>query len=240
MKFYQIMDSPLGLIKSYVQKCHINDPRFLGKHNNRSKVDFEPILSDIIMEEGQKIPDYFSAGGMLSPREVVSTRLKTLLEKSCEKECLEFLPMTLFQSKKKVDGYWITNLVSFSDESLDFERSTFTVKIDTPIKNKYGVSVETSSSTEIRKFKNLTEFLKVKEEGWGEGVSIFPEKPFIKQLENRPILLFNEIPIVGIIVSEVLKKEMLQIGLEGIEFKPLEIPNEEWFGPNGLRKQFYS
>jgi hypothetical protein len=109
------MDSPLGLIKSYVQKCHINDPRFLGKHNNRSKVDFEPILSDIIMEEGQKIPDYFSAGGMLSPREVVSTRLKTLLEKSCEKECLEFLPMTLFQSKKKVDGYLITNLVSFSD-----------------------------------------------------------------------------------------------------------------------------
>ena len=113
------------------------------------------------------------------------------------------------------------------------------VNIDTPIKNKYGVYVETSRSTKIRKFKNLIEFLKVKEEGWGKGVSIYPEKPFIKESENRLILLFDKVPILGIIISEELKEEMEEIGLKGIEFKPLEIPDEDWFGSNGLRKQFY-
>lgn len=239
MKYFQMMEAPLDLIKGYVHKCHINDLRFLGNQDNRSKVDFEPIIPDIIINEREHIPDFLSAGGMLSPRLIVSSRLKSLLEKSCETECMEYFPITLFQSKKKVDSYWITNLMSFSDESLDFERSTFTVNIDTPIKNKYGVYVETSRSTKIRKFENLFEFLKVKEEGWGKGVSIYPEKPFIKESENRLILLFDKVPILGIIISEELKEEMEEIGLKGIEFKPLEIPDEEWGGPNGLRKKFY-
>lgn len=239
MKYFQMMEAPLDLIKGYVHKCHINDLRFLGNHDYRSKVDFEPIIPDIIINERENIPDFLSAGGMLSPRLIVSTRLKSLLEKSCETECMEYFPITLFQSKKKVDGYWITNFVSFSDESLDFERCTFTVNIDTPIKNKYGVYIETSRSTKIRKFKNLIEFLKVKEEGWGKGVSIYPEKPFIKESENRLILLFEKVPILGIIISEEFKEEMEEIGLKGIEFKPLEIPHEDWFGSNGLRKQFY-
>jgi hypothetical protein len=239
MKYFQMMEAPLDLIKGYVHKCNINDLRFLGNQDNRSKVDFEPIIPDIIINEREHIPDFLSAGGMLSPRLIVSSRLKYLLEKSCETECMEYFAITLFQSKKKVDGYWITNLMSFSDESLDFERSTFTVNIDIPIKNKYGVYVETSRSTKIRKFENLFEFQKVKEEGWGKGVSIYPEKPFIKESENRLILLFDKVPILGIIISEELKEEMEEIGLKGIEFKPLEIPDEEWGGPNGLRKKFY-
>jgi len=44
-----------------------------------------------------------------------------------------------------------------------------------------------------------------------------------------------------LIVSEELKNELQKQKLDkGVEFKPLEIPDEEWGGPNGLRKQFYN
>ncbi|WP_297338069.1 hypothetical protein [Algoriphagus sp.] len=239
MKYYQMMKSPKDLIKNYIEKCHVNDPMFIGKHDNRSKVGFEPIISDIILNEGERIPDFFSAGGMLSPRLIVSSRLKSFLEKCCESACIEFFPITLIQSKEKVEGYWITNFISFSDDSLDFDRTTFYVDTDTPIKNKYGVYVDRTRNTELRKFNNLSEFLKVKKEGWGNGVSVYPKRPFVKESEKRPILLFDKVPILGIIVSEDLKKEIEENGFQGIEFKPLEIPDEEWYGPNGLRKQFY-
>jgi len=111
MNYYQMLHAPLDLIKKYVEKCHVKDPRFIGQHDNHSMMEFEPIISDIVLNEAQKIPDYFSAGGMLSPREIVSTRLKSLLEKNSEKECIEFFPITLFQRKEKVEGYWITNFV---------------------------------------------------------------------------------------------------------------------------------
>lgn len=239
MKYYQIIGAPLDLIKGYVHKCHISDLRFLGNHDNRSKVDFEPIIPDIILNERENIPDFLSAGGMLSPRLIVSTPLKSLLEKSCETECIEYFPITLFQSKKKVDSYWITNFVSFSDESLDFERSTIIVNTDTPVKNKYGVYLDSSRITETRKFKSFSEFLQVKEQGWGKGVSFYAERTYIKESEKRSILLFDKIPIIGIIISEKLKTVFEKNVIKGIEFKPLEIPDEEWGGPNGLRKKFY-
>ncbi|MBY5951490.1 hypothetical protein KUV23_10930 [Algoriphagus marincola] len=231
--------APLDLIKDYSEKCHINDPHFLGNHDNRSLLSFEPKISDIILNNRIKVPDLFSAGGMLSPRKIVSTRLKKILENSSEKMSIQFFPISLIQGKKITQGHWITNFVSFKDESLDFEKSTFIVNTDTPVKNKYGVYIDSVSSSERRRFKNLSEFLQIKNEGWEKGTTVFAEIPFIKESENDPILLFDEVPILGIIVSEELKKEMEKHGLRGIEFKPLEIPDEEWYGPNGLRKQFY-
>jgi len=239
MNYYRMTVAPLDLIKDYSEKCHISDPHFLGNHNNRSPLSFEPKISDIILYDGKKVPDLFSAGGMLSPRKIVSTRLKKILESSFEKVSIEFFPISLTQGNKTFQEYWITNFISFKDDSLDFEKSTFIVNTDTPVKNKYGVFVESERSTELRKFKNLSEFLQVKNKGWGNGLSVFAERPFIKKSENTPILLFDEVPILGIIVSEELKKEIEQRGLEGIEFRPLEISDEEWYGPNGLRKQFY-
>jgi len=240
MNYYQMLHAPLDLIKKYVEKCHVKDPRFIGQHDNHSMMEFEQIISDIILNEGQRIPDYFSAGGMLSPRKIVSTGLKSLLEKNSEKECIEFFPITLFKRKEKIEGYWITNFVSFSDESLDFERSTFHVDTDIPIKNRYGVNVETTRTSEIRKFKSYSEFLHLKESGWARGVTIYPERSFVKDSETSSILLFDKVPILGILVSEQLKNELEENGFSGIEFRPLEIPDEEWGGPNGLRKQFYN
>lgn len=239
MNYFRMTVAPLNLIKDYSEKCQRSDSHFLGNHENRSPLSFEPKISDIILYERKKIPDLFSAGGALSPRIIVSTRLKEILENSSEKVSIEFYPISLIQGKKIFQGHWITNFISFKDDSLDFEKSTFVVNTDTPVKNKYGVFVESERSTELRKFKNLSEFLQVKNKGWGNGVAVFAERPFIKKSENNPILLFDEVPIQGIIVSEELKKEIEQRGFEGFEFRPLEIPDEEWYGPNGLRKQFY-
>lgn len=239
MNYFRMTVAPLDLIKDYSEKCHINDPHFLGNHDNRSLLSFEPKISDIILNNRIKVPDLFSAGGMLSPRKIVSTRLKKILENCSEKVSIQFYPISLIQGKKIIQGHWITNFVSFKDESLDFEKSTFIVNTDTPVKNKYGVYIDSVSSSERRRFKNLSEFLQIKNEGWEKGTTVFTERPFIKESENDPILLFDEVPILGIIVSEELKKEMEKHGLRGIEFKPLEIPDEEWYGPNGLRKQYY-
>ena len=239
MKYYEMMASPRDVIKSYVDKCSVNDTRFLGKHDNRNPVGFEPIIPEIILNRGKKIPDFFSAGGMLSPRKIVSSRLKVLLENSCDRECIEFFPISLIQNKKKIQGYWITNFVSFSDESLDFEKTMFRVDTRTPIKNKYGVYVDSTSSSEFRKFKDFQEFLEVKEAGWGSGITVFPEKPKVKVSEKSAIILFDKISILGIIVSVEIKKEIEENGYEGIEFRPLETSIEEWYGSDGLRKQFY-
>lgn len=239
MNYYEMMQFPNEVIKSYVDKCPVNDPRFLGKHNNRTPVGFEPIIPEIILKGGEKIPDFFSAGGMLSPRKIVSSRLKALLERSCDRTCIEFFPITLIQNKEKIEGYWITNFVSFFDESLDFEKTMFRVETRTPIKNKYGVYVDYTSSSEFRKFKDFQEFLEVKAAGWGNGITVLPERPKLKVSEKTPMILFDKISILDIIVSEDLKKEIEENGFVGIEFKPLEIPDEEWYGPNGLRKEFY-
>jgi hypothetical protein len=202
-------------------------------------LSFEPKISDIILYDGKKVPDLFSAGGMLSPRKIVSTRLKKILENSFEKVPIEFFPISLIQGKKTFQEHWITNFISFRDESLDFEKSTFIVNTDTAVKNKYGVFVESERSAEFRKFKNLSEFLEVKNRGWGNGVTVFVERPFIKESENSPLLLFDQVPILGIIVSKELKKEIEQHGLQGIQFRPLELSDEERYGPDGLRKQYY-
>ena len=239
MNYNEMIESPNEVIKSYVYKCPVNDSRFLGNHDNRTPMGFESIIPEIILYGGKKIPDFFSAGGMLSPRKIVSSRLKALLERSCDKTCIEFFPITLIQSEEKIEGYWITNFVSFSDESLDFEKTVFRVDTRTPIKNKYGVYVDSRLSSEFRKFKGYQEFLKVKEAGWGNGITVLPERPKLKVSEKAPMILFGKISILDIIVSEDLKKEIEENGFVGIEFKPLEIPFEEWYGPNGIRKQFY-
>ena len=43
-----------------------------------------------------------------------------------------------------------------------------------------------------------------------------------------------------LIVSEELKNELQKQKMDkGLEFKPLEISGPEWYGPNGLRQQYY-
>jgi len=108
---------------------------------------------------------------------------------------------------------------------------------DIPIKNRYVLMVETtrtSGNFEIQEFRIPT----LEKSRDGPGSYILQVRFLWTILWTSSILLFDKVPILGFLVSEQLKNENWRKMISGIEFRPLEIPDEEWYGPNGLRKQF--
>jgi len=57
----------------------------------------------------------------------------------------------------------------------------------------------------------------------------------MKQNCSLPFLHLRNFGVFDIIISEHLKIELQKQKMDkGVEFKPLEIPDEEWGGPNDL------
>ncbi len=192
-----------------------------------------------IFKANIRLADFLQPSADLSSRIILSTRAKSLLE-FYRKGNIRFYPCPVMRGKGLVEGYWITDKVVFDDEWGDFTRSEFFFRKRKLISEANEPRARYEVKEQIIQFKDLEDFDKFREEKMWHMDERYPYKIFIKEGCPHHILSIHTTGPRYLIVSEELKNELQKQKMDkGIEFKPLEIPDEEWGGPNGLRKQFY-
>lgn len=210
-----------------------------SQHREVQDLSYHKIHTQIIKASG-KLHDFYRPSSNLSMRVIVSTQAKSLFE-SYRKENIRFYPCPVMRGKELVEGYWITDKVVFDDEWVDFTKSEFFFRKRKLISEANEPRARYEVKEQIIKFKDLEDFNKFREVKMWHMDERYPYKIFIKEGCPHHILSIHITGPRYLIVSEELKNELQKQKLDkGVEFKPLEIPDEEWFGQNGLRKQFYS
>lgn len=233
----------------------VHIPYFIGKRDPKFKLlEGENALGSQYKERqdvsDSKIPaqlfkvskhlaDFLHPSADLSSRIILSTKAKSLLE-SYRDSNIRYYPCPVMQGKESVEGYWITDKVIFDDEWVDFKRSEFFFRKRKLISEKNEPRARYDITEQIIQFNDLEDFNKfLKEEMWHMDER-YPYKIIIKERCPHHILSIHTTGPRYLIVSDELKNEIQKQQMDkGIEFKPLEIPDEEWYGSNGLRKQFY-
>jgi hypothetical protein len=237
MKYFElhILNS---LKRSY--EDHFNEKtKIMGSQPYSGKSGIGNVVPTQLLNGSKKWIDFFNPSSDLSGRVVISNRGKELIE-TFRNDCFQFFPCPIIKSKEPINGFWITEKVIFDDELIDFEQSIFEF-IDVIYLGGEVSKLENYNEkiTEM-KFSNARLLWDFKKNRQNHLSRIHPKKIIIRDTCILPILNFKTIGVFYLIVSEELKNELQKQKMDkGIEFKPLEIPDEEWFGPNGLRKQFY-
>lgn len=186
-----------------------------------------------------KLQDFYRPSSNLSMRVIVSTKAKSLLE-SYRKDNIRFYPCPVRRGNQPTEGFWITDKVVFDDEWVDLTKSEFFFRKRKLINEENELRARYEVKEQIIQFKDLVDYNKFQEEKMWYMDECYPYKIFIREGCPHHILSIHTTGPRYLIVSEKLKNELQKHKLDkGIEFKPLAISDEEWSGPNGLRKQFY-
>ncbi len=91
----------------------------------------------------------------------------------------------------------------------------------------------------MEKVSNKEDFLSMIETMKYPKILYLKNISFIELMNLDYFFLRNFEGIGNGIVSENLKIEIEKQGITGIEFKPIEISLNDWFGSNGLREKIY-
>ncbi len=139
----------------------------------------------------------------------ISDKLKVIIEKY-SRDKLQYLPITVQHKEKKRKGYWLTNILDFDNDKINYLKAEI-VKRNYPLNN--GFIIDVNNYSEYQKQKSLTEY----------PYSLYVRKIVLMSdlLENF-IVLDNVYGGVGYYVSEKLKAEIEEAGCTGIEFEPVE------------------
>jgi len=244
MRYYRITQSfdPLitggkEFIKDFLNLDGINNPKALGNLPQGERVLIDPIVPDHLINSGAKLNDFHITGGPLSNRFLVTGKSKNTIQ-SIRKDLLQFFPSSIIQGGNNVAIYWVTHVIQYNTELLDFEKTEFHfIRIRKISKPFYPPEFE--KSEEIKIFGSFEMFKTFRQNELSYLDSLTAIKVFIKKLNPYPILIFHGIGINDWVINGSVKDMFENEGITGVEFWPIEIPDEEWFGPNGIRKQYY-
>ena len=227
MKYFAIEDSMnpkiVGKIpqtKNIIYNCHVwDEPRFIDRMIYQ-EIEGTPILANAVLFPKAKITDFINTYNVIgfSISMLISDKFKKVFEKF-NLFGLQFFPTFIIQNDIKIEGYWQTHISEQGFKLLDFEKNKFVYKKRVDEKVIYE---------EINNINSLEDFLKCKEE------KILPtELYFLNLILKEDEFDFFFIPhyINGNgygIVSENLKNELENQGITGIEFRPIEVPFQDW------------
>lgn len=204
-----------------------------------SKILPNNVIPTQVFKANRLLADFLQPSADLSSRFILSNRAKSLLE-TYRSENIRFYPCPVLRGKELVEGYWITDKVIFDDEWVDFTKSEFFLRKRKLISEENEVRARYEVSEQIVQFKDLSDFNNFREKEMWHMDERYPYRIIIKEDCPHHVLSIHTTGPRYLIISEELKNELQKQKMDkGIEFKPLEIPDEEWGGPNGLRKQFY-
>lgn len=235
VKYFQIQ-----IMNESAKRCsnyaYPNELGYMG-FNGESKPGKCPCQK---IKVNSKIVDFYMPSPDLGSRQIISTQVRDILEEYRD-DNLTFIhcPLTM-GSQIKID-FWITDVKEYDDQVIDFNNSRFKLIEGWIEKEVNGIAKEFGQKISDTNFENLDELRAYEENDLNYLSSIKIVKLSVKEDCTLPNFFLRNFGIFDLIVSEDLKGEIQNQKLDkGIEFKPLEIPDEEWYGPNGLRKQFYS
>lgn len=238
MKYFELQPINNRAKSSYKDPAYLDDNILRDQTKEVKDLGLLKIPTQIL-KSNHKLADFYFPSSDLAMRYMISERARLLLEKY-RNDSIQFYSCPIMHGKHSVKDYWITDKRVFDDNMIDFVKSDFLF-----IKKKL-VSSETERPRKYEKIEQIIKFrdlddLRVfhKEEMWYMDM-LYPHKILMKEDCAFHLLSFYETGPFYWIISEQLKNEIINQNMDkGIEFKPLEIPDEEWGGPNGLRKQFY-
>jgi hypothetical protein len=150
-----------------------------------------------------------------------------------------YLSCAIMKGSEIIDSFWITDVIHFDDQQVDFEKSKFELYESWVEKQVEGRALEFGRKLNTITFQNLEELEKY-EKNLSHLSYIITRNLVLKSTCKFHLLFLRSFGIFDFIVSEELKNELQkQILDKGIEFKPLELSDNEWYGPNGIRKLYY-
>jgi len=244
MKYYRITQSfeskntgQQGFIKDFINKQGLNNPRGLGNLPQGERVLIDPIIPDHVVNNRAKINDFHLTGGPLGNRFLISENLKRKFSEFRE-ELFQFFPVPIIQGEKKIEGYWVTHILQYDTNQIDFTKTQFIYQKSRKISKPF-YPFEFENSEEKIEFESWDSFQAFSKNELTYLDSLTAINPKIKISNPYPIIAFRGVGINDLIIKEEVMKILEEERFIGLEYWPLEIPDEEWFGPNGLRRQFY-
>lgn len=215
--------------KEVLYNCDVwDEPRFIDRMFYRKIVGL-PILANAVLFPKAKLTDFINTYNVIgfTGSMLISDKFKKAFEKF-NLFGLQFFPTFIIQNNIKIEGYWQTHISEQGFALLDFPKIDFKYKKFINDKVIYE---------DIENIITLEDFLKCKEE------NILPTELnfFNLKLKEDEIFDFFLIPhyINGNgygIVSEKFKLEIESQGITGIEFRPIEIPLNEWLNVEREKK----
>ncbi|PZX49904.1 hypothetical protein [Algoriphagus chordae] len=233
LKYYQLQIMNVAR-REYVQ----GEQNVLGymEYDGNPSIGSAPVQK---ITASSRVKDFYTASSDLGSRKIISTRVKELLD-NFRNDNVIYLRCPLTRGSVILNDFWITDVIKFDDQEVDFERSIFKLCEGWVEKEVNGIATEFGQKITDISFQNLEEMKNFEENKLNYLSYIITKKLVIKEGFSSPLFFLKIFGVFDFIVCEEIKDEILKQKMDlGVEFKPLEIPDEEWFGSNGLRKQFY-
>ena len=184
-----------------------------------------------VIKGNVKLADFYYPSSDLAMRFIISSRGRKLLEGFREGN-IRFYPCPLKHGKKYINDYWITDIVVFDDEWIDFEKTVFEYNDVKIIEGKGPNTKRYQDNVELMKFKDHDELcdFKYNRPNYLSKLSFITIE--IKESCPFPILNFRSMNTYNIVINEVVMEEIKSIGMDrGIVFKSFEVPYKKWPGP---------
>ncbi len=227
MKYFAIENSlnekilgKIPQVKEFIHHCDVEDePNFIDKFVFE-KIEIKPILSNVVLYANAKQTDLIDTFGDIGFcfGYLISNKFKETLDQfNCYG--FQYFETYIIQKNQKLDNYLQTNIYDFPYQFIDFEKTTFSIKDS--IKRK--IIFESINILNLEDFYKKISSLK-----YPESISL-SNLSFDDQmnLDFFPLRFFENGGYKGI-VSERLKNEIEKNDITGIEFRPIEIPLQDW------------
>lgn len=234
IKYFQIQILNERLKRIYVQ----GEQNILGimKYDGKPSTGIPPLQS---IKVNSSLKDFYSSSSDMGGRNIISSKIKRLFEEYRQDNVI-YLNCPLIKGTEIIHDYWITDVIKFDDQEVDFNLSKFELCEGWVEKEKNGVPIEFGERFSEITFKNFEEMWDLVRNKLNHLSKVKTIKLVMKESCTLPFFFLKGFGIYELIITEELKTKLQNLKLDrGVEFKPLEIPDEDWFGSNGLRKQFY-
>ncbi|MDO8995513.1 hypothetical protein [Sediminibacterium sp.] len=139
----------------------------------------------------------------------ISNKLKLILEKY-SRDKIQYVPIVMQQAGKQVNGYWLTNILDFDNDKIDFSGSEI-VSRNYPLDSGYLV-----------KIKDYGEYLDQKKKIEFPYNLYFQKIAIRSDVTEKMFMLEKVYGGIGYYVSESLKKILDAEGCTGIEYSSIE------------------
>ncbi|MBB6326286.1 hypothetical protein FHS59_001914 [Algoriphagus iocasae] len=213
-----------------------DDPVYLDENRLGHQVLEVKDLSDLkiptqLVKGNLKLADFYYPSSDLAMRHIVSDRARMLLE-SLREGNIRFYPCPLKHGIKDINDYWITDIVVFDDEWIDFGKTVFEFNDVKIIEGEAPNTKRYQDNVELMKFKNYDELCDFKYNRPNHLSKLSFVTIEIKEACPFPILTFRSMNTYSIVINEGVMAKIKSLGMDrGIVFKPFEIPYKKWPGP---------
>ena len=237
MKYYSIENSlnekvmgKIPQIKEFIHHCNVDsDPNSIDKFVFE-KIKIQPILSNIVLYANAKQTDFINTYGHVGFGfgNLFSDKFKLILEEF-NHYGFQFFKTYIIQNNQKIENYWQSNIFDFPFDCVDYKNTTYLLK---------NRDINRNVITEIINFNNVDEFKSfVNEVRYPKMISF--KDIYFNETMNLDFftLRYTEGGNKGI-VSNRLKEELEKNEITGIEFRPIELPLQEWYH-SGEREKIY-